>query len=396
MPNILNCPHFEQQRCTSCQWLNIPYTTQLDAKTADIKRLLSPYFLPNEQTVVLPTVQSTQRHFRNKAKMVVSGSVEKPILGILHDQSDPQSGVDLTDCALYPISFYTLFPLLKQFIARAGLVPYNVSKKRGELKYILITQSEYNQSVMIRFVLRSEAKRPLVEREFPDFYAKLPPFSVVSLNIQPQHAAILEGEKEIFLTEQQALNEQFNQIPMFIRPQGFFQTNPVVAAALYKTAQQWIEHLPIRHIWDLFCGVGGFGLHCATAIQRSNPNIRLTGIEVSPSAIENATRSAKLLGLNNVHFDSLDAANFAVNSANDKPDLVIVNPPRRGIGKTLANYLNELSAPYLIYSSCNAESMAKDIASLTYYRLEKVQVFDMFPHTAHYEVLTLFKLAKSV
>lgn len=396
MPNILNCPYFEQQRCTSCQWLNIPYTTQLDAKTADIKRLLSPYFLQNGQTELLPTVSSAQSKFRNKAKMVVSGTVEKPILGILTDPNNPQSGLDLTDCMLYPATFADLFVHLKQFIARAGLVPYNVAKKRGELKYILITQSEYNLSLMIRFVLKSEVKRPLVEREFPSFYAKLPPNSVVTLNIQPLHAAILEGEKEIFLTEQQALNEQFNCIPLFIRPQGFFQTNPIVAAALYKTAQQWIEHLPLQHIWDLFCGVGGFGLHCATAIQRSNPNIRLTGIEVSPSAIENATRSAKLLGLNNVHFDSLDAANFAVNSANDKPDLVIVNPPRRGIGKTLANYLNELSAPYLIYSSCNAESMAKDIASLTYYRLEKVQVFDMFPHTAHYEVLTLFKLAKSV
>lgn len=395
MPNILDCPHFEQQRCHSCQWLNTPYTSQIDAKTADIKRLLSPYFLPNEQTVVLPTVQSTQRHFRNKAKMVVSGSVEKPILGILTDPNNPQSGLDLTDCMLYPATFADLFVHLKQFIARAGLVPYNVAKKRGELKYILITQSEYNHSLMIRFVLKSEVKRPLVEREFPSFYAKLPPNSVVTLNIQPLHAAILEGEKEIFLTEQQALNEQFNCIPLFIRPQGFFQTNPIVAAALYKTAQQWIEHLPLQHIWDLFCGVGGFGLHCAHTLHQHNPDIKLTGIEISPAAIENATRSAKQLGLHNVRFNSLDAANFALNDREDKPDLVIVNPPRRGIGKALADYLNELSVPYLIYSSCNAESMAKDIAHLPHYQLEKVQVFDMFPHTSHYEVLTLFKLAKS-
>lgn len=391
MANLLNCPHFNQKHCVSCQWLDKPYIQQITEKENHLKRLLSPYFLPNGATDFLPAIQSELSGFRNKAKMVVSGSVEKPILGILADPNDPKSSFDLTDCSLYPNSLQKLFPLLKDFIARAGLVPYNVSKKRGELKYILVTQSHYNQAVMIRFVLRSELKRPLVEREFAAFYAKLPPNSVVSLNIQPQHAAILEGETEIFLTEQQILEEQFNQIPLFIRPQGFFQTNPTVAAQLYLTAQQWIENLPISHLWDLFCGVGGFGLHCATALQKKNPTVSLTGIEISASAIASATKSAEQLGLKNIYFASLDSANFALNNGGDIPDLVIVNPPRRGIGKTLATYLNQLSAPYLIYSSCNAQSMAEDMASLTDYRLEKVQLFDMFPHTSHYEVLAFLR-----
>ncbi|WZG47677.1 23S rRNA (uracil(747)-C(5))-methyltransferase RlmC [Mannheimia haemolytica] len=170
--------------------------------------------------------------------MVVSGSVERPILGILKDQHDPQSGVDLTDCLLYPASFYSLFPILKDFIGRAGLVPYNIKKKKGELKYILITESQYNQSLMLRFVVRSESKRALVERELPHLLEKLPPNSVVSLNIQPQHAAVLEGETEIFLTERKVIEENFNSVPLFIRPQGFFQTNPTVASQFYLTAQQ--------------------------------------------------------------------------------------------------------------------------------------------------------------
>ncbi|STY60748.1 23S rRNA (uracil(747)-C(5))-methyltransferase RlmC [Mannheimia haemolytica] len=117
--------------------------------------------------------------------------------------------MDLTDCLLYPSSFHRLFPILKDFIARAGLVPYNISKKKGELKYILITESQYNQSFMLRFVVRSEAKRALVERELPELLEKLPPNSVVSLNIQPQHAALLEGETEIFLTEQKSAGRTF-------------------------------------------------------------------------------------------------------------------------------------------------------------------------------------------
>ncbi|MBT9319063.1 23S rRNA (uracil(747)-C(5))-methyltransferase RlmC [Actinobacillus pleuropneumoniae] len=390
---ILNCPHFQQQDCVSCQWLEKPYATQLTDKEIDLKRLISPFILQNF-TEILPPVQSSQKQFRNKAKMVVSGSVERPILGILKDQADPQSGIDLCDCPLYPTEFEALFPILKDFIARAGLVPYNISKKKGELKYILITQSRYNQSIMLRFVLKSEQKRPLVERELPNLLAKLPKDSVVSLNIQPQHAAILEGETEIFLTEKTTIEENFNDIPLFIRPQGFFQTNPNVASRLYATAQNWIKDLPIQQFWDLFCGVGGFGLHCAKALQEKNENVQLTGIEISASAIASATQSAAQLQLKNVTFASLDSAQFALNDKGKSPDLVIVNPPRRGIGRPLAEFLNELGTPYLIYSSCNAQTMAKDFEALSNYSLQKVQLFDMFPHTSHYEVLT-FLVKKS-
>ncbi|RGE48835.1 23S rRNA methyltransferase [Mannheimia granulomatis] len=386
MPNILQCSHFERGNCTSCQWLEKPYSTQLSDKSADLKRLISPFILQNK-TEILPLVSSPLSHFRNKAKMVVSGSVERPILGILKDQNDVQSGIDLTDCSLYPTSFTVLFPILKDFIARAGLVPYNIAKKKGELKYILITESQYNQSLMLRFVVRSETKRALVERELPKLLEKLPTNSVVSLNIQPQHAALLEGEKEIFLTEQKVIKEYFNGVPLFIRPQGFFQTNPQVASELYRTAQTWIKDLPIGKFWDLFCGVGGFGLHCANTLSCQNPDVELTGIEISASAIESATKSANELGLNKVKFASLDSAQFALNETGSTPDLVIVNPPRRGIGKPLAEFLDQLGSPYLIYSSCNANSMVKDFESLTNYELHKVQLFDMFPHTSHYETL---------
>ena len=126
-----------------------------------------------------------------------------------------------------------------------------------------------------------------------------------SVNIQPQHAAILEGEKEIFLTDQHTLSESFNGIPLFIRPQGFFQTNPLVAQGLYATAQDWVQDLPITKLWDLFCGVGGFGLHCAKALQdKHQQEVELTGIEISASAIQAATQSAQVLGLNNVKFQS--------------------------------------------------------------------------------------------
>ena len=371
----MHCALYDAGRCRSCQWLELPISQQLADKMADLRALLAD--TPVAEWCA--PACGPESGFRNKAKMVVSGSVERPLLGMLHRDGAPE---DLTDCPLYPQSFAPVFAALKPFIARAGLTPYNVARRRGELKYILLTESRFDGGMMLRFVLRSETKLAQLRAALPELQALLPQLQVITANIQPVHMAIMEGEREIFLTDQQALAENFNGVPLWIRPQSFFQTNPVVASRLYATARDWVRQLPVNHMWDLFCGVGGFGLHSAT------PEMRLTGIEIAPEAIACAKQSAAELGLNNLHFQALDSTQFATGEG-DIPDLVLVNPPRRGIGDGLCAYLSRMEPEFIIYSSCNARTMAKDIARLAGYRIERVQLFDMFPHTAHYEVLTL-------
>ncbi|EPL8194605.1 TPA: 23S rRNA (uracil(747)-C(5))-methyltransferase RlmC [Klebsiella aerogenes] len=370
----MHCALYDAGRCRSCQWLELPLTQQLADKMANLRKLLAG------QPVMtwLAPVSGPETAFRNKAKMVVSGSVERPLLGMLHRDGTPE---DLTDCPLYPPSFAPVFAALKPFIARAGLTPYNVARKRGELKYLLLTESQQG-GMMLRFVLRSADKLAQLRAALPWLQQQLPQLKVITANIQPVHMAIMEGEQEIFLSDQPALAENFNGVPLWIRPQSFFQTNPTVASQLYATARDWVRALPVNHMWDLFCGVGGFGLHCAT------PQMRLTGIEIAPEAIACAKQSAAQLGLSNLHFQALDSTQFATHE-DDIPQLVLVNPPRRGIGAELCDYLSRMAPPYIIYSSCNARTMAADIDRLQGYRVERVQLFDMFPHTAHYEVLTL-------
>lgn len=285
----MQCALYDAGRCRSCQWIDQPVPQQLASKTASLHALLDG--LPVAEWCT--PVSGPEQGFRNKAKMVVSGSVEKPLLGMLHRDGSPE---DLTDCPLYPASFYPVFAALKPFIARAGLTPYNVARKRGELKYLLLTESQLDGGLMLRFVLRSEAKLDQLRAALPALQAELPQLKVISVNIQPVHMAIMEGEQEIWLTDQRALAERFNGVPLWIRPQSFFQTNPSVAASLYATARDWVRALPVKHMWDLFCGVGGFGLHCAT------PEMTLTGIEIAPEAIACAKQSAEELGLHNVHF----------------------------------------------------------------------------------------------
>ncbi len=337
--------------------------------------------LPVEQW--LDPVFGPELGFRNKAKMVALGAAHQPILGLVSPSGEP---VSLCDCALYPADMQQLLHRLEKFVQQAGIPPYRVDKAKGELKFILLTRSQVRGEYMLRFVLRSTNAIERIERELPQLLAEFPQIKVVSVNLQPVHMAILEGEEEHFLTKATRLEERFNDVPLYIRPKSFFQTHPEVAQKLYLTAKQWTAELAPNSIWDLFCGVGGFGLHCA------NKETMLTGIEIEAEAIACAKMSAVAMGLEHIQFTALDSTEFAAGSeASDKPDLIIVNPPRRGIGESLCQSLSAFAPKAIIYSSCNPKTLAKDLHAISGYNITKVQLFDMFPHTDHFEVLVLLQ-----
>ncbi len=377
----MHCQHFQAGRCQSCQWLAKPYARQLADKQQQLTELLAPL----QPLELLAPVASAEQGFRYKAKMVVLGSVEQPVLGIVNAKGEQ---VDLADCPLYPASFAPVFALCKAFISRTKLTPYDIASRRGELKYILLSQSLHSGRFMLRFVLRSKSCLASITKHLPWLLQQLPELELCSVNLQPAAAAILEGAEEIVLTSQNVLAEQLNQVPLYLQPQSFFQTQPVMAASLYGTAAQWAAAIQqdgkFSQIWDLFCGVGGFGLHLL------KPGQSLVGIEIAPAAIASAKRSAAELGLANVSFQALDASAFASAAANP-PDLLVVNPPRRGLGTTLCQDIERLAPGWLLYSSCNAQTLVQDLVKFRQYQLFKVQLFDMFAHSSHYEVLTLLQ-----
>jgi 23S rRNA (uracil747-C5)-methyltransferase len=168
-------------------------------------------------------------------------------------------------------------------------------------------------------------------------------------------------------------------VTLWLGAQSFFQTNTVVAEALYEQARAWVDDLPeVRTVWDLYCGVGGFALHVA------GPGREVVGVETSAEAIRSAT-NAQVAGAT---FVAADATEWAL-AQPSAPDLVVVNPPRRGIGADLAGWLEAGAASYVVYSSCNAESLARDLALMPSWRPLEARVLDMFPQTTHYEVIVL-------
>jgi len=365
------CHHFDAHRCASCTLLGVPRAVQLSDKEAHARSLV-------EAEVWLPTVAGADVGFRNKAKMVVGGTAEEPTLGILDRDL---AGVDLRDCGLHSDGLRASLQHVADWIAEAGLTPYDVAARRGELKHVLLTESPDGET-MLRLVLRSTALEARIRSRLPALLAAVPSLRVVTINVQPEHKAVLEGEREIVLTDQQSLPMRLaTGVTLRLGPRSFFQTNTRVAEALYEQARSWVADLPVRTAWDLYCGVGGFALHLAAEGRE------VLGVEASSDAVAAATATAAEAGAP-ARFVAADATAYAL-GAGTVPDLVVVNPPRRGIGADLAGWLEASGVRHVVYSSCNAQSLARDLALMPSLRPVEARVLDMFPHTTHYEVITL-------
>jgi 23S rRNA (uracil747-C5)-methyltransferase len=186
---------------------------------------------------------------------------------------------------------------------------------------------------------------------------------------------------------------QVGDVELLVRPQSFVQTNTAIAGELYRQAAEWLDELSATSVWDLYCGVGGFALH-ATRAGRS-----VVGVESSADAVTSAELARDALVAEpserqSIRFIAADATTFALGSTVDAvPDVIIVNPPRRGLGATLAEWLQASGPRRVIYSSCNPESLARDLAAMPGYRIARARVLDMFPQSTHLEAITLLERA---
>ncbi len=411
------CQLHDASLCRSCPNLDLPLAQQLQLKQSAVQATLAGQV---ETAAWLEPFASAPSHFRNKAKLAVSGTTHAPVLGLV-DRFD--NGTDLTSCPLHVNEIKAALAPLTRAITRMGLQPYSIVKRRGELKHVLITASA-NGQLMVRFVLRSTAQLPAIRKGAPRLQSELPGLRVLSVNIQPRPAAILEGEREIILSQDSTLdmplylpelgadgvvvNNKKSVLPLVLPPQSFFQTNSDVAAGLYAQARAWARDYAggqagvltgepgaggaypdaiqsSQSIWDLYCGVGGFALALA------QPGAQVLGVEVSAPAIDGARAAAAQLGLTSpqVRFEAGDASVLDASGqvyGHDKPDLLVVNPPRRGIGE-LAASIEDSGIQRVLYSSCNPASLTKDLEVMSSYRVRRARLFDMFPHTNHAEVL---------
>ncbi len=371
----MRCGYYDAGVCRSCTLIGTPYDAQLGDTDRRIRALLSSR-VPD--AAWLPIASGPESGFRNKAKLVVGGRRGAPTLGILDAE---KRGVDLRDCGLYEPGLRAAVHSLAGLVAELELTPYDVARRTGELKNLLVTHSPDGE-LMVRFVLRSEGQLAKLTAGLPSTRRALPSARVVTANLLPAHVAALEGTREVVLTDERLLPMRVAGLTLQLGPQSFFQTNTAVASRLYEQAGAWVSAYAAGEIataWDLYCGVGGF----AQTLARALPDADVTGVELSEEAVSAAAVAAP----GNVTFVAADAGAYAAETP--LPELLVVNPPRRGLDPALCAAVESGRTRWLLYSSCNAETLARDLRLMPSLAVVQARVFAMFPQTHHAETLVL-------
>lgn len=373
------CSNFEEQRCRSCTLLSEgTYAAAADrkeqilhsrAEQAGITAPILPLFRPQ---TIFPS--------RAKAKLAVAGTLDAPIFGLIDSALNAR---DLPDCPLHFPLINDLLRLIRARLAGYKLVPYDVRSRRGELKGVILVANAAQSEALVRFVLRSTEALPRVRKLAAELCALRPELKTVSVNIQPLPAAIPEGPEEILLSAQGAITENYGCCTILIQPQSFVQVTPESAAALYTHAAAVAARVGAKKVLDLFCGAGAFLLACAPGIEAGR------GYEISEAAAEGAQAAAGQAGHAQLQFSARDIETQGVPEDFD-PDFVIVNPPRRGLTARVRGLLGGLPARHVLYSSCNPESLFRDLGELSSdFKVIELAPFDMFPFTEHLETAAL-------
>lgn len=381
---LLECHYFDAGLCRSCVLIKTPQNRQLEAKQARARELI------NAGEWLEPHA-SGRAVFRNKVKLAVTGTVDKPNLGIIRPDGE---GQDLRDCPLPTPGIQEATPALARFITECGFAPYDPRTDHGVLKFVVVTESPAGE-LMVRFVAKRRGVRGMLFKKLDRLRELVPAIRVVSLNVQPERMAIIEGEEEVLISDADVLPMNLDvageDLILNLRPQSFFQTNTEAAEVLYTRASEWLDG--VESAWDLYCGVGGFALVLARR------GVRVIGVETQGQAVAAAQKTADDMGVR-AEFIAADATHWAREQGRaggrSLPGAIVVNPPRRGIGMELAQWIEDSGVQTVLYSSCNADSLAEDLAVMSSYKVTKVQVVDMFPHTRHFEVVGLLKRAVQI
>jgi len=369
----ITCEAYIQNRCRSCSSIGEDYDDLLAQKVGRLSLLF-----PTEK-ILAPIRTENLLGYRNKVKFVVGGTVENPRLGIPSTQ-DRFDVSPLLDCPLHCRDLNDIAFFIFNHIEEYKLVPYSIKDRKGEFKYLILSLARKTKEVSIRFGMRSLESFERVKKLQVLLQEKFSNIKVISFEVQPKHAALFEG-KTYYLTENKYIEHDFDDFKLLGSTSNFFQVNSDVAKDLYNKVYERFHGESIKLAVDLFCGVGGF------AVSMSRFASKVIGIEISDNAIE----CAKKLNAKNVEFFCDDALTFP--KYNTEPvDLLVVNPPRRGIGKQFSELICEIGPKYLVYSSCNPETLKNDAdIFMRDYELESITPVDMFAQTEHLEVLSFWK-----
>jgi len=390
------CKHFSF--CGGCSFQNLNYQVQLDQKH---QQVLDLYLRIGEiQNIRLDKIVPADKlfHYRNKMEFTFSnrrwilpeekdGVKSNFALG-LHVPGRYDKILDIRTCWIQKPIGNKILRQVKSFTRQKGIIPYDILKHTGFLRYLIIRIGEYTGEVMVNLVTsrkEPELLQPLVDQLITEF----PQITSIVNNITCRKAGVSYGEQEVLLHGVPYIHDKIDNFFFEISSNSFFQTNTLQAEKLYQAAVESAELSGKEVLYDLYCGTG------STSIFFSSHVRSVYGFELNSFAIEDAIRNALSNECYNCRFFEANLDNYFRITPTirkiEKPDVVLLDPPRAGMHPKLVRDVIQMKPKKIVYISCNPSTQARDVALLYQggYHLKQLVMVDMFPHTPHIETVVL-------
>ncbi len=374
------CKHFGV--CGGCKWQFLDYEEQLRFKEEQVRDAVERLG-GLDAGLVKPIVGCDEPWFyRNKMELSFGESDDGEVMLGFYPPGYHYEVFNLDSCFLQSDQMEDFVRKVRDWANEHGLKAYHKRTHEGLLRNLIIREGKNTGEVMVILVTSTEEFG--VVDKFVELFAD--DERVTSLYWNSVHQ--VKGQKtwveEKLLAGKEVLREVMEvdgqRLEFDIRPQAFFQTNTKQAEVLYGKVLELAGLSGDEVVWDLYCGTGTIGLFCAGKAGR------VVGIEVNESAVENARGNAVANGIENAEFH-LGTVEEVLGNLKEKPDVVIVDPPRAGLGEKVVGKTAAFGAERIVYVSCNPTTMARDFATFEAlgYKVREIWPVDMFPQTGHVE-----------
>ncbi len=377
-----SCRHFGH--CGGCKLQHLRYEKQLAFKAEQLRNhLIRLGGLPDPGPVtILPCPDIFG--YRNKMEFAFGQDTEKNNAVGLHPRGRYWQVFDLQECYLPPPEFAEIVEVTRSFFASTPYEPYHSRHRTGFLRFLVVRIGQATGEILVNLVTTA-GELSEGNQWAEQLVDHIPSIKTVLRTINDTPAQIAVGEMADIWIGDETFTEQLSGLTFTLGPTSFFQTNTRQAEQLFRTALEFAECSPDDAVLDLYSGAGAISLLVAQSVKR------VTGVEIVSEAVRAARETAKANGINICTFICRDAKNYLQECLDNGStfDLVITDPPRAGLHPKVVKRLCALQVPKLVYVSCNPATLARDLQMLceSVYSLDRIIAVDMFPHTAHIEVV---------
>ena len=377
-----DCPHFAQ--CGGCVWRHISYEEECKLKQQKVTDAAER--IGGIQTVIKPILGSERTlRYRNKAQLPVGKAKDGAVqMGFYAFHS--HRIIDCADCALQPAQFADVMRMTRAFLAATDNDIYDEATGKGRLRHLYIRCGEVTDELMVCYVVNGNGLKQ------EDLLVKmlregLPNLKTVIINSNREKTNVILGRKNRVIYGSGTISDVLCGLTFRISPFSFWQVNRAQAERLYEQARAYAALTGEETLLDLYCGTGTIGLTMAKNCKT------LIGVEIVADAVHDAEQNAAVNTICNARFMCADAPQAAAQLEQEgiRPDVVVLDPPRKGCGEALVKTIAKMAPKRVVYVSCDPATLARDLRFFADagYQTQEITPVDMFPRTAHVESVAL-------